>query len=239
MSTHEPAAYGSLPEPTSIRSYVSKDEMAYETLREWIVGGAVLPPGTPIDHTKYAEILGLSRTPVRNAISRLISEGHMVGEPHKTPRVAPLDVDEYQDVRAARAVIEPMLISYATPKRTDADVEMLRRIYSEQTKAIEAEDTAGYVRLDREFHRGLYAPSELRRSLGIFEQLRDVSDRYTNIYVMDRARSRLSLQEHLEILEHFAAGDATNAERALKKHLTQHSWVQFLKSTQGDQELER
>jgi DNA-binding GntR family transcriptional regulator len=217
-------------ERLGVLGYVSKDEMAYQVLRGWIIGGTKLPPGSPIDHSTFAEILGLSRTPVRNAVARLITTGLVIGEVHRTPRVAPLSVDEYEDVRAARGAIEPMLISRATPHRTDAEIEQLRDIHVQQTRAIEARDTLHYVNLDRTFHRLLYQPSGLKNSLAIFEQLRDISDRYTNVYVMDQTRAERSLEEHLLILRHYEDGDADQAKQALIGHLTSGGWTEYLRA---------
>ena len=130
-------------------------ERAYGMIRESVLSG-VSPPGTHLAEETLAEMTGLSRTPVREALQRLASEGLVTNEPNGRCYVASFDTTEIQSIFEIRARLESYAAQLAAERRNAADLESLRAI-NDRIEAlghiVSNEALVAFVDLNTQFHR--------------------------------------------------------------------------------------
>lgn len=207
--------------PLSLR----KQDWAYQQVRDWILSGT-LRPGQRLGQEQLAEDLGISRVPLRHALSRLASEGLVVDRPHQTWVVAEVSADDAKDVYSGRVSLEEMLAMAAARSLTTLDREsrertlvQLEEILAEQEWASSRGDRRRVNELDRQFHTAIYALAGMPQSLAALQQLRTMSDRYIALYLSDVDRARTSISEHATILSRLRAGDAEGVAAAVRAHV--------------------
>src|SRR4029077_11968621 len=110
-------------------------EMAlYELLREQILEGA-FDPEIPISQIKLAESLGVSRTPLREALRMMQRDGLIDSEPHRRVRVTALSIPDLEELDAARIVIESLALRITLPRATESDIDELEAVLAAMGKA--------------------------------------------------------------------------------------------------------
>jgi len=191
-------------------------DLVYLDLLQRLERGAIAP-GTRIRDADIARQLGVSRTPVREALIRLSAEGTLVSEVGRGFRVLPLAGDELKEVGAILAVLEPLaldLIPGFPPDRLDRLAEVARRL--EQTRG----DIDACIELDDEWHRRLLADCPNRRLLGLIETLRQTPRRYLRHYLQQAGRLSLSTVHHSRMADALARGDRPAARAMLERRWT-------------------
>ncbi len=126
-------------------------DRAYRMLRDAIVNGE-LGPGGVIRDAELAERLGLSRTPVREALARLADEGLVETKPHAWTRVAPLSLREARDAVVVVGAMHELAVRLAVPMMTEKHHEVMRAANRRFAAAVEAGDVEGAVDADDAFH---------------------------------------------------------------------------------------
>lgn len=212
-SSPEQTHWGQLRQPVP-----RKQDWAYLRLRDWILDGE-LAQGALLDETKLAEQLNLSRVPVRDALSRLSSEGLVIDRPHQRRIVSPMSLAGAEDVYAGRVVLEVMLGREATARATDEDKARVSAALETQRRKIEAGDDREARRYDRVFHFTMYEIAGMGHSLSALEKLRILSERYIHLYMSSPDRLRSSLEEHQRIFEAFRDGDAEQVAALTESHV--------------------
>ncbi|MBB5158307.1 GntR family transcriptional regulator [Saccharopolyspora phatthalungensis] len=205
--------------PISLR----KQDWAYQQLRQWILAGT-LEPGEQLSQERLATELGISRVPLRHALSRLASEGLVVDRPHQRWTVAEVSLNDAADVYHGRAALEAMLAEAAarTVAEVSGDVSALEEIealLAEQRQAAAAGDRARVSVLDRRFHGAIYALAGMPASTVALEQLRTKSDRYVALYLADVDRVQNSLAEHTAMMAALRSGDAATFADLTRAHV--------------------
>ncbi|MGY1822191.1 GntR family transcriptional regulator [Geodermatophilus sp. SYSU D00079] len=196
-------------------------ERALDTLREVILRGE-LPAGARLGEVELAERLGVSRTPVREALSRLAAEGLVQLVPNRGARVATWTVDELEGVFELRALLEPQLTALAVPQATAADAEELEEVAHEMQRIGAPgpqQDLDALVPLNRTFHDRLVAlaghPALAAALAGVVHPPIVVR----NFHAYDEASLRRSLAHHVEIVAALRAGDAEWARAVMTAHI--------------------
>ncbi|AXI78571.1 GntR family transcriptional regulator [Peterkaempfera bronchialis] len=175
--------------------------------------------GTLLVEGEIAEAVGVSRTPVREALLRLEAEGLLKLYPKKGALVLPVSAQEIADVVETRLLVE----RYAVRKVLPASPELLGRLadlLAEQRALVEAGDLQGASAVDRAFHHTIVAAAGNRILEHLYDQLRDRQLRM-GVQVM-RARPervRLNLSDHADILDALREGDGEAAERLVSRHV--------------------
>lgn len=131
--------------------YGSLKERAAAEIRSAIVRGD-LEPGTPIKDVELAERLGLSRTPVREALATLTDEGLVETKPHAYTRVTALDAEPVRDALVVVQSMHSLAIGLAVPKMKDEDIASMRLANKAFKKALDADDAGAALAADDEFH---------------------------------------------------------------------------------------
>jgi DNA-binding GntR family transcriptional regulator len=198
-----------------IRSVV---DQVHAELLERIVAGE-LPPGSRLRQEALAEELGVSRTPLREALARLVSEGLVEFVPNRGATVASRDFSDMEEAWRARLVIEPGAARLAAERREPAAIERMRKTVVRQRSV--ADDVTASFALNRDFHLALVAASANTHLLQ-FSELLWLSRIGVPIFAR-QARNREQVlawaDDHAAIAEAVAAGSAARAERLTRDHI--------------------
>jgi DNA-binding GntR family transcriptional regulator len=183
-----------------------------------------LPQGTRIQEDVLATQMGVSKTPVREALRRLEAEGFISVDPHRTPvvrRLEPRDVEELYNVREFLERLVARSIASVRPAAVLAEMEMLQAAAEAQLASGSPVDVRDSVSYNRRFH-GLLFQGAGNKRLSRLYQLIDVDVRrlsYQSIQVSGRQRD--AVVQHRAILEAMKAGDADHAEALMVQHVQQ------------------
>jgi DNA-binding GntR family transcriptional regulator len=200
---------------------VTSAERALATLRDLIMGGE-LAPGARLGEVEIADRLGVSRTPVREALSRLAAEGLVEIAPNRGARVVTWTVAELEGVFDLRAVLEPQLTAHAVPNAAPADVDELdalaRRMHEVGTPG-PGQDLDALVPLNCAFHDRLVAlAAHPTLATALAAAIHPPIVR-RNFLTYDEASLRRSLAHHSEIVAALRAGDPEWARAVMTSHI--------------------
>lgn len=200
--------------------YETKGAYAYRTVRRKILTGE-LAPGSTINQGALAKEIGLSTTPLREALKRLETEGLVELGAHRDARVTDLRAEEARDLLELRRSLDPMAIALAAERRTRADIAAIR----EAATGLRAlPDNPRYEQLaqHRRFHAALYRASHNLLLIETLDGLWDKADRYRTMALDvdrgDEARAKKE-REHVELVELVIAGDAEGAAALMREHI--------------------
>jgi DNA-binding GntR family transcriptional regulator len=196
--------------PSSIR------EAAYKHLREAILSGS-LPPGERIPEPALAETLGLSRTPIREALQTLAKEGLVEVIPHKGARVRQLSVKEIEEVYQVRAVLESegarLAACHATPHEVSEIFEGL-----EHLAKLDSGDLTAQRQADMRFHHAFVAAGHNSTLERLFSDLQG-SLSLLRIYTSNLSQTAETQAQHLAIAEAIRDKQPEVAANAAKVHV--------------------
>jgi DNA-binding GntR family transcriptional regulator len=197
---------------STIRRASLGDQVYLEILQRIQQGS--IPTGTRLRDTAIAAELGVSRTPVREALVRLAREGILAAAIGRGFRLSPLDPGELREIGSILAALEPLALEQSpepTGDRLERLAEVVRRL--EQTRG----DVAACVELDDEFHRILLEACPNRRLLDLVATLRRSLRRYLHHYLQRGGRVSLSSLQHGKILDALGKGDTAAARLLLER----------------------
>ena len=204
--------------PIRLDSYQPLREVVCETLRDAIRKG-VLKPGERLMEIQLADELGVSRTPVREAIRKLELEGYVIMMPRRGTYVANLSIRDVNEVFEIRTSLDSLASGLAAERITDEELEHLQRLLVAIGGYIEQGDMDKIVETDTEFHDLLYTASRNTRLTGIINNLREQLTRYRTASMSYPGRLRATKEEHRRIVEAIAQGDVKEAQAASEYHM--------------------
>ena len=199
-------------------SSLPRSERAYQQLRAAIQAGQ-LSPGTRLREVELAESLGLSRTPVREALSRLESEGLVVNEPNRGMMVTQLDASMVSELYVMREVLEGTAAALAARHATDVEISLLRDIV-ERDLAM-ADDPDRLAANNRLFHETLHRCAHNRYLLKTLRSLHESMALLGRTTLAVPGRARVSYEEHLALVEALEKRDPALAEQITRRHIQQ------------------
>lgn len=203
----------------SPRSAVART--TYETIREAIISGA-LPGGAAVSERQLAARLGVSRTPVREALAMLSGEELLVPNDTGQLVVREVSVADIREAYAVRFELEGFAARVAAETRTDRDLERLRAINESLRQAFEAakpsDNRAVQTRIDAAFHKGIAAASSNRELARLVALLIDTPVRERAFFWFSR-RTLLSVRQHTEIIGALERRDSVEAQRLMQQHI--------------------
>jgi DNA-binding GntR family transcriptional regulator len=220
MSPPDQTAASAVP-PEEPADGVAPSEHAYDALRARILSGQ-LAPGSTFSQVQLAQQLGISRTPLREAVRRLQSEGLVRSEHNRRVRVSPLSTRDFEQLYTMRIALDSLAVRISVPHLSAGQLDAVRESYRRTTEAAAKGDLPGYRAPHRRFHMGLSAHAG-GRLLAQVEDLWDHADRYRLLYhghAGDQTQiMQLASREHAEILAAAEQGDAERCARRLAAHL--------------------
>ena len=212
MSLPEPAG---APDRLNIASVV---DQVYTAIRERISSGS-LPRGARVHQEDLAEELGVSRTPVREALRRLAAEGLVEMRTNRGARVADVDQVGMRGSYEARTVIEPGAARLAAGRRLEEPLARMRAAVAAQRRSLR--NVQRSFEANREFHLALAAASGNEFLVQFAERLwvARIGETIYERQVQTQERMLLDVREHEQILEAIEAGDGRRAESLTRRHL--------------------
>lgn len=200
---------------------VTSTERALGALRELILHGQ-FAAGARLGEVELAERLGVSRTPVREALTRLAAEGLVEIVPNRGARVASWSVAELEGVFDLRSALEPRITGHAVPRAQWADVGALDELASEMLVVGlpgPAQDLDALVPLNRRFHGRLVVIADQPALATALAGAIHAPIQLRNFHAYDEASLRRSLAHHVEIVAAIRAGDPTWAQAVMTAHI--------------------
>jgi DNA-binding GntR family transcriptional regulator len=194
------------------------EESVYETVRNGIISGE-LRPGDPLVEAQLSADMGISKTPVREALIRLTRDGLVVQELHRRSRVA---TPTAEDVRAAcelRRWVEGEIAANAATSPNAELIDVLDASIEDSRRALKRRDQRRWAAAVEEFSDGLIAHSGNRYAGELLERMRNLLSLIGNLSQEAPGRRERSIDEHQAILDAIRAGDADAARRATFAHL--------------------
>jgi DNA-binding GntR family transcriptional regulator len=194
---------------------------AYEELRRRILQGE-LEPGATFSQVQLSNQLGVSRTPLREAVRLLQMEGLLRAEPRRRVRVSPLSSQDFEDLYAIRISLESLAVRLTVPQLSEAELADTKLAYLEWSAAVSHGDLAAWRESHRRFHFSLYAHAGTR----LAEQLGDLWDHAERYRLLQLTHAgdptqlaQLAHRDHAGILEAGQQRDAALCARRMAEHL--------------------
>ena len=194
----------------NMNEYLPLRDVVFNTLRQAIITGE-FAPGERLMEIALANRLGVSRTPVREAIRKLELEGLVVA------RITEKDL---RDVLEVRCSLEELAAELAAERMDEEGQEKLDQALVEFESAIESGDNAAIADSDMEFHDIIFDATGNPRLIQIIGNLREQFYRYRLEYVKDTDYHIVLLNEHKELVNAIRAGKKEEARKIMKKHIT-------------------
>jgi DNA-binding GntR family transcriptional regulator len=201
----------------------------YEKLKRAIVHGE-LKPSSRIVETRVAEALGISRTPVREAIHKLEREGFIRQDPRGGFFVVGLTLADIEETFGIRSVLESYAARLAALKHQPEDLDPLERKLEEYQAYLDRGELGALPRINTEFHDLLYGLSRSPRLIRMISDLRDQIYRFRKAILKVEEMARTSNQDHREMLALIRKRDGESVEGIVKAHILkgQESVVRLL-----------
>ncbi|MGL4738459.1 MAG: GntR family transcriptional regulator [Cellulosilyticaceae bacterium] len=216
-----------------INEYLPLRDIVFQTLRKAILNGE-LEPGERLMETQLGEKLGVSRTPIREAIRKLELEGLVVMVPRKGAQVAQFTTKDIQDVLEVRAALEALASRLACKHMDHRDFLRLQLIIAEYEYAAKDHDIEVMIEKDVEFHETIFNATENDKLIQLFANLREQVHRYRIAYLKNSEESNQVNEQHLELLEALKNGREEEAARLASEHIQSQcdSIMRFIESKQ-------
>lgn len=198
--------------------YLPLRDVVFNTLREAILKGE-LRPGERLMELQLASKLGVSRTPIREAIRMLEQEGLAVTIPRKGAEVARMTEKDMEDVLQVRDALDELASSIACRQITAQELEELRLTMREFEESMKTGDIKKIAEVDVRFHDIIYKATRNPKLENILSNLREQMYRYRIEYLKDARTYPTLIKEHTEIVEGLAKRDKDRVTAAMHKHV--------------------
>jgi len=194
---------------------LTKTEMAYQRIRQEIVEG-ILAPDTVLDQEALAERLGLSTTPIREALRLLETENLVISRRHRNTVVAPLDPVLLEETYAVRLVLDPLAVGFAAVNAREPERAAIRAFFDNE--AFDPRPSAALY-ANRRLHRMLYSASGNSVLISVLDTLWDQTDRYRMVTLHQDGVMAIASDEHRAIVDSVLAADAAKASALMRDHV--------------------
>ncbi len=193
-------------------------DIAYDAIKHRIITCA-FRPGEYLNEAGVSAKLGLGRTPVRNAIDRLMLEGMVEVIPRKGVIVKPISFDEVVQIIEARVIIEAHGIRLAAERADESNIAELTDVLARAQQWTAARNIEQMMLLDREFHQALAQATRNDMFADILCRLHERALRFWFISLTDASHHQEVQEEHRAILDAIRRHDADEAEAAMRNHI--------------------
>jgi DNA-binding GntR family transcriptional regulator len=202
----------------SIEQPLQLAKLAYEALRDSILSGH-LAPGNIVNEMALAKELGISRTPVREALLELSSQGLVEILPRKGIRIKYFTEQDVHEVCEIRELIELAVVEGMARNRADRSPKRLESALKQQRQAVKNGDVMEFLEADRRFHLSLTGLTDNRRLRRILENLGDLIHVMGTEGLIREGRVAEVLEEHQNVVDSLKQGKIPEAKEAMRLHL--------------------
>lgn len=193
-------------------------DVVFKTLRQAILTGD-LKPGERLMEIHLANKLGVSRTPIREAIRKLELEGLVTMVPRRGAQVAQITEKSLSDVLEVRRALDEMAVELACLRITDEEKEKLKEACADFEKAVVTRDIRAIAKADVVFHDIIFQSTGNERLSQLVNNLAEQMYRYRYEYIKDDKRHDVLVNEHRKIYDSILQGDIPSAKEAIRVHI--------------------
>ena len=215
-------------------NYKPLREVVFNSIRGAIISG-VLKPGERLMEVQLAEKMGVSRTPIREAIRKLELEGLVVMIARKGAYVADLSIKNITDVLEVRAVLEGLASGLAALRMTEEEIKDLELTARHFEQAMNSNDVEGVIQTDIEFHEKIFKATRNEKLLQLTNSLMEQVQRFRVMYLNKAIKSTNLIKEHYKIVEAISRRNREMAENIAKIHIqnAEKDMMRLLGSSSG------
>lgn len=195
-------------------------DQAYRRLQHALMTGGLLPEQV-LTVRGLADEYGVSLTPVREAIQRLVAEGALTIENARTIRVPRLDVETYREILKIRLELEPMAARTAAARMDNAEMDRLDRVAAAHLAAIHAGEAHETLSANTDFHMSIYRASQERVLVGIIESLLLRVGPTLNLLFPQYCGGLTGHEAHLRAIDALRRRDGDALAEAIREDLTE------------------
>lgn len=196
----------------------SLGQHVYENLRRAIVRGDI-SPGYHVVESNVADSLGISRTPVREAIHKLEQEGLLMKLPSRGFAVRDLKQEEIEEIFGIRAVLESYAAGLAALRHREEDLLVLGEKVTEFQRKLDRNEMGGLFRINTEFHDLFYGLSGSPKLITTIDDLRGHIYRFRKILLQRKKTASISNRDHIQMLHAMRSRDKSRVERLVRAHI--------------------
>jgi DNA-binding GntR family transcriptional regulator len=194
----------------------SLGEDVYSVLRNLIIQGR-LAAGTPVIEGRVASVLGVSRTPVREALKRLEYDGLLTNRPGHITRVSTVTLNDISEAYPLIGALEGLAARLATPRMTSADLRHMEELTKQMAFHHRRREIDKLLRVDTEFHGVIHSRAGNPRLKRIVRELRSQLERFEFAYFSSPLNFKSSLRRHRKLVRILARGNPEMSERTLAR----------------------
>lgn len=202
----------------SMNEYLPLRDVVFNTLRQAILKGE-LKPGERLMEIQLANKLGVSRTPIREAIRKLELEGLVLMIPRKGAEVADITEKSLRDVLEVRKALEELAVQLACEKITEAEIEELKKAAEDFKKILKSNDVTQIAEADVHFHDIIYMATDNQKLIQLLSNLREQMYRYRVEYLKRESAYPKLIAEHEEIIYFIQEKNKTQAAEMVSRHI--------------------
>jgi DNA-binding GntR family transcriptional regulator len=196
----------------------TRKHQAYQFLKREILSQRFLP-GQPLIEDAIAGELGISRTPVREAIRELSREGLVETSPNRRTVVHILNMDELLDIFDIKIRLEGLCAAHAAERSGKTTAQELYKALKAMTAAAKTHDKQAYLRADETYHTAIYTGAKSERIKQIITNLNTQWHHMRQGMAAIESRMETAVEEHRRIADAISVGDSVAAETAMRIHL--------------------
>lgn len=201
-----------------MNEYLPLRDVVFNTLRQAILKGE-LAPGERLMEIQLAEKLGVSRTPIREAIRKLELEGLVLMIPRRGAEVAKISEKSLTDVLEVRRSLEELAIELACQRMSEADLQALEEKQQRFCEALAEGNAMEIAESDEAYHDVIYNSTHNARLVQILNNLREQMYRYRLEYIKDEDKRQILRIEHEKILKALRGRHMAEAKAAARSHI--------------------
>lgn len=198
--------------------YLPLRDVVFKTLRQAILKGE-LEPGERLMEIQLAERLGVSRTPIREAIRKLELEGLVLMIPRRGAEVAEITEKSMRDVLEVRRALEVLAVSLSCDRISGEQIEALKEAAEEFDRSLTSDDVTRTAEADVHFHDIIYRSTDNQRLIQLLSNLGEQMYRYRVEYLKHREFHPQISREHKELISYLEAGQKGQAEEKIAVHI--------------------
>lgn len=198
--------------------YLPLRDVAFQKLRQAILRGE-LAPGQRLMEIQLAEQLGVSRTPVREAIRMLEQDGLAVMIPRRGAVVSKISGKNLRDVLEVRRALEELAVVLSCSRMVEEDFGRMREANEKLAELLEGDDITAMAEADEAFHDIIYQASDNARLIQLEMQMREQMYRFRIEHLKEKSKRDLVLKAHERIISSLVERDTEKAREAIRDHI--------------------
>ncbi len=202
----------------NLDEYKPLRDVVFETLKEAILTGK-FEPKERLMEIKLADQLGVSRTPVREAIRKLELEGLVIMEPRKGAYVSDISFKDIIDTLEVREALETFAVKLAIEKNTVEELSEIETLNKSFKKSYVNKDIEKMVEFDTKFHSEILKLSDNSKLISFMEELNEIMQRFRLIFFNETYNPERIDEEHQEVMKALKNKDVEKAQEAMRQHL--------------------